>query len=234
MLTNPRVAGWRTHNGEIVGRASWPPALSEEKWRQLVALFSDPARHSGGTAGRVHLLTGLARCGVCDRPMGISNSSSKAKGQRRRYWCEPCQLYREVSQVDAYVTAAVVRMLEDYRDSPTTVDPEVLKSVENLRARIQATRIEFAEDDTVTPQELREMLRHLRGRLKAEEAKLAPSRRSHILDGVAGPDAAAAWDSLTLDRRRAVIGALVEVRLHRALAGRRAFDPDTVEIASTV
>lgn len=230
MLANPRIAGYRTRKGEIIGRATWPAAVSETKWRQLEALFSDASRNSGGARGRVNLLTGLARCGECDRPVGVRNSVSKARGARRRYYCAACGLYRTIAPVDTYVTAAVVRMLEEYHENPETMDPEVLRTVEGLRERIRQTQLEFADDDTVTPQDLREMLRHLRGRLEAEEKKLAPSRRHHVVDGVTGDEAAEAWESLTLARKRAIIGALVEVRILRAPAGRKPFDPATVEV----
>lgn len=230
MLTNPRIAGWRTHKGEIVGPATWPAALSEETWQQLLALFSDPARSSGGSSGRIYLGTGLYRCGECDRRVGIRCSVSKARGTRRRYWCQHCGLYREVTGVDAYVTGAIVRMLEEYHENPEVVDPEVLKNVEGIRSRIQTVKREFVDDDAVSPQELREMLRHLRGRLQAEEAKLVQSRRHHIVGTASGPEASAAWEALGLDRKRAILDALVEVRIHRAAPGRKPFDPETVQI----
>lgn len=229
MLVNPRVAGWRIHRGEIVGRAVWPPAMDEAKWRRLVALLTDPGRDLGSRT-RVNLLSGLARCGECDRPLSVVYSSSAKQGRRRKYVCKPDRLYRDMQPIDVYVTAAVVRMLEDYRDDPADVDPAVVAAVERLRARIAAVAAEFADDDTMTPQQLRETLRLLRGRLAAEEAKLVSSRRHQVVNGIVGEDAAAAWDALTLDRKRAIIAALVEVRLHRAKPGRNAFNPATVEI----
>lgn len=232
MLTNPRIAGIRTHKGREVGKATWPAIVDEATWQGLKALFADSSRHSGGTAGRVYLLTGLARCGECDAPVGMRSSSSKERGKRRRYCCSRCGLYRLVEPVDLYVASAVVRMLEDYRETPETVDAQTLQAVEDLRARIKLAREEFAQDDTVTPQDLRETLRLLRGRLESEEAKLALSRRSHVLAGVTGPEAAAAWGALGLDRRRALVDSLVEVRLHRAPAGRKPFSRETVEITA--
>lgn len=230
MLANPRIGGYRTRKGKVIGRATWPAAVSEEKWQQLKALFSDASRNSGGATGRVNLLTGLARCGECDRPMGVSNSVSKAQGPRRRYHCSPCGLYRAIQPVDIYVTAVVVRMLEEYHESPEMVDPEVLRTVEEIRERIKQTQIEFAEDDTVTPQALREILRHQQGRLAAEEKKLVPSRRHRVVDGITGAEAAEAWKGLTLARKRAIIDALVEVRILRSPVGRKPFDPATVEV----
>lgn len=230
MLTNPRIAGFRTQGGEIVGKATWPAAVSEDTFRQLEALFSDQARHSGGKSGRVHLLTGLARCGECDRPIGIRNTKTKARGPRIRYWCEPCGLYRAIEPVNLYVREVMIGLLEQYEAQPAGVDAEQVAVVERLRKRIEDAESEFALDDDADPARYRKTLRLMKGRLKTEQAKLLPPRRHKVVEGMTGPDAERAWDGCLLDRRRAIIDALVEVRIHRSPKGRKPFDPDTVEI----
>ena len=231
MLTNPRIAGLRAHKGKVIGKAQWPAAVGEDTWRQLVALFNDPARHTGGATGRVNLLTGLVRCAECDRPMSMIVVHARSGGRRDQYACKRCGLYRKMDQVDAYVEGAVLDYLTHMEsEADPGVDPEALRAVERLRSRIEATKREFADDDTVTPQELREMLRHLRGRLEAEETKLARSRRPRIVAGLLGKDANKFWSTLSLDRRRAVINALLEIRLHRTGPGPQPFRPETVEL----
>lgn len=230
ILTNPRIAGYRTSGGEIIGKATWPAAVSEETWRQLEALFSDQARHSGASSGRVHLLTGLARCGECDQPIGIRNTKTKSRGPRIRYWCEPCGLYRAIEPVNLYTREVMIGLLEHYEAQPAGIDAAQVATVERLRQRIEAAEAEFALDDDADPARYRKTLRLMKGRLKAEQAKLLPPRRTKVVDGMTGPDAGAAWDACSLDRKRAIIDALVEVRIHRAPSGRKPFDPDTVEI----
>lgn len=230
MLISPRLAGFRTQGGEIIGKATWPAAVSETTWRQLEAMFSDQARHSGGKSGRVHLLTGLARCGECDRPVGIRNSKTKARGRRVRYWCEPCGLYRAVEPVNLYVEAVVVGILERYDEAPPGVDPEQVAVVEKLRQRITDAEHEFALDDDANPARFRRTLRLMQGRLREEEAKLLPPRIHHVVNDITGEQASMAWAACSLDRKRAIIDALVEVRLRRSPAGRRPFDPETVQI----
>lgn len=233
MLTNPRIAGYRTHDGEVVGKATWPPAVDEGTWLRLKALFSDTSRRSGGSGGsggRVHLLTGLARCGECDRPIGIRNTKTKDRGPRIRYWCEPCGLYRAIEPVELYVNAVMVGILENYDEAPPVTDQDQLKVVEKLRSRIEKEKRAFALDDEADSRHFRDTIRLIEGRLRTEEAKLVPPRRIQVVKGVTGPVAAAAWEGLTLDRKRAVINALIEVRLHRSPVGRKPFDPATVEI----
>lgn len=230
MLTNPRLAGYRTRGGEIIGKATWPAAISEATWHQLEALFADQARHSGGKSGRVHLLTGLARCGQCDRPIGIRNTKTKARGPRIRYWCETCGLYRAIEPVDLYVREVTIGLLEHYEAEPAGIDTAQVAVIERLRKRIEDAETEFALDDDADPARYRKTLRLMKGRLKTEQAKLLPPRRNKIVEGMTGADAELAWDACPLDRKRAIIDALVEVRIHRSPAGRRPFDPGTVEI----
>jgi len=230
ILINPRIAALRVHEKKIVGKAKWPPLVSEDTWKQLVQVLSDSSRSNNVPAGRVHLLTGLARCGYCDAPITTRSTSSKARGRLQNYHCAACLWYRQIESLDLYVEQVMIRLLEDYRDEPEAVDPAVKRTVETLRQKIADTRQEFEGDDTMTPQQLRETLRNLRGRLDAEERKLIPSNRHHLVQEVTGEVAATAWESLSIDRKRAIINAFAEVRVLRGVSG-RAFRGDSVEIA---
>lgn len=229
MLINPRIAGLRVHRENLKGKAAWPPQVSEETWRQLEALLTDASRVSAVPAGRVHLMTGLGLCFYCDKPVTTRSTSSKKRGQLQNYHCAHCGWYRQIAPIDVYVEAVTVRMLEDYHDEPEMADPEVVRAVRLLRDKIEATRAEFENDDTMTPQQLRETLRNLRRRLQVEEAKLVSSRRHLIVQDAAGADAARAWDGLSIDRKRAIINALIEVRILRGVGG-RSFRADSVEV----
>src|SRR5690606_38304316 len=48
MLLNPRNAGFRTYQKEVVGPGDWKPIVSEEVWRATVAKVCDPARRRPG------------------------------------------------------------------------------------------------------------------------------------------------------------------------------------------
>lgn len=69
VLTNPRIAGLITHDGEVLGRGKWDPIVDETELTMVVAKLSSPERTSGGIkAGRraTNLLTGIMRCSKCD------------------------------------------------------------------------------------------------------------------------------------------------------------------------
>ena len=233
VLTGPRVAGYTDRGGEPVAKASWQPALDESTWRELRALLLDPARTSP-RAGRRSLLVGLALCSECDRPM----TSSVAR-QRYSYFCRGCRLWRAMEPVDRYVEGVMVVFLEHaIEHEPEGVDQVQAaqeRKVEQLRRNVSATLAEFsrsqADDEAMTPAQLRELMRSLNAKLSAEEAKLLPPRRRRLQAGLAGPDAATRWELLSLDQKRANIDDLLEIRLLRAPVGQRRFDEKTVELS---
>jgi hypothetical protein len=62
----------RVHGGAVVGNGDWPPILDRGVWEQVKAILADPARKtSTGTVAK-HLLSGIARCGVCGGPMRVA------------------------------------------------------------------------------------------------------------------------------------------------------------------
>jgi hypothetical protein len=68
-------------------------------------------------------------------------------------------------------------------------------------------------------------------RLAVVEDQMADAGRVDVLGPlVAAEDAGDVWRGLSLDRRRAVVDALMVVRLHAIGQGVRTFRPDTVEI----
>lgn len=230
MVTNPRICGMRRMGKETFRAAPWPAIVAEAKFLQVEAILKDPSRHSGGTPARVHLLTGLARCETCDKPVGSRLTISRKTGRRVTYICRTCGMTRRIDAVDLYVEQTVIGLLEHYEDRPPGVDPEQLAVVKRLRARLDSEKVKFAMDDNADSDAFRDTLRLIEGRLRAEEAKLSPKRKDQVVKGVTGPEADAAWASLPLSRKRAIIDALVEVRLRRSPVGRRPFDPETVQI----
>lgn len=231
MMINPRLAGIRTHKGEPLGQGDWEPAISELIHKQLAALLADPGRRTSPSNAVRNLLTGLARCGLCDQPVSVKIVSQAGRPKRARYWCQPCGLWRTMAPVDEYVSGYIVGRLQNLPDEPTpAVDPVAAGRVEALRKRIKATQLAFADDDSMSPTDLLKVLRPMNERLRREEAAILPSRRPAVLKAVTGPRAAETWAALSLDRKRAIINELVEVHLMRGHRGSYVFDPETVRI----
>lgn len=61
-LLNPVIAG----RNRLGVRGTWEPVLSDTQYAALVTLLTDPSRVPSHSRRRVHWLTGLARCALCD------------------------------------------------------------------------------------------------------------------------------------------------------------------------
>jgi site-specific DNA recombinase len=231
MMLRPRMAGWRTLNGEVVARGEWQPALDEVTWQRVKTVLTAPGRRSGGNGARVNLLTGLAVCHYCDQPVTIQyGGASRPERSRNAYGCRGCGTWRAQPALDEYVEEAVITALEEMgTEADPGVDQVLVARIERLRNRIIEADEAFADDEDITPEQHRRIIRSLRSKLAAEEAKIAPSK-AHVVGDLIGPDARRQWEALPLDRKRAVIDVLMEVRILRAGQGRRTFRPETVQI----
>lgn len=101
VLISPRNAGRRTYNGEDVAEASWPAIVDYDMWQAAHTVLADPSRRLTKTQGRVHLLSGIALCGVC----GAFVRAGKAFHTKQAvYWCTArfC-VSRKLADVDRWV-----------------------------------------------------------------------------------------------------------------------------------
>jgi len=244
VLINPRYAGLRGYGSvpergrrvtEAVGKAQWPALVSEETWRAAVGMLTNPARRTAGPGRGRALLTGIALCGVCEATVHAGGANT---GQGPIYRCSGSygHVSRSAPPVEAWVREVVVARLSR-PDAAELLHDTDRPDVEGLRAESAAlrTRLEqlaeaFAEGD-LTSAQLRTGTERLRAKLANAEAAMADSGKADLLGPlVSSPDVAAAWDALSTDRQRAVIDALLVVRLLPPGRGTRTFRPETVVV----
>lgn len=113
LLVQPRLAGLRNRNGEIIGQAAWPAIIDQDDHHRLVALFA--ARKIGRRAqpGRVRLLTNLLVCGRCGT--GMVGAGYQAE---RRYVCPPPERHGcSGTSIGSWVDQAVPEILFAWLDT---------------------------------------------------------------------------------------------------------------------
>jgi site-specific DNA recombinase len=237
LLRNARYAGIRTRGRDAklveVGPAAWPAIVDETTYRAVVAILTDPGRRVGAGRERKYLLTGIALCGRCGARMGSGRATSTGA---RIYTCKAAHhLSRAGQPVDELVARVVVAILSRPdaaallvdRAAPDTADLNVEALA--LRARLDGLATDWA-DGALTDFQLRTMTERLRARLGDVESRMAVSSRAPVLAGLAGArDAGKLWEALPLDRRRAVVDALISVTILPAGRG-RGFDPASVRV----
>jgi site-specific DNA recombinase len=224
MLLSPRMIAKRQHHGQIVADGNWEPALPEQLWRELGDLLNDPDRRKTPGNARVAMLPGEALCGECRQPV-----STKYNG-RRYYWCGTCGLWRQQEPIDAYVNGVMIELLEDAGTEPApVVDLAAAAEADELQRKIDATKAAWTADDD--PQDLLDVLRPLRAQLAEATARATPPRRRRLSAGLVGPGAAERWKALSIDKKRANIHEMIEIRLLRkASSDRGPFDENSVVI----
>ncbi len=231
-LKRPRLAGIRVHRGEVVGPGLWPAIISEEDHAAVCAILNDPARRPRGRP-RTYLLSGVARCATC-------GGRIYGRGEQRGpiYVCEShAHLGRRIGDVDSFVEQVMVARLSLPDAHRVFTSPENADRADTLRAeqvtltgRLDDLAEAFA-DGGITARQLTAATSKLRARLDQITLELPSLVSSPALQQlVTASDVAAAWDTLTTETKRVIIGMLADVTIHPAGRGSRVFDPETVQI----
>lgn len=241
LLQSGRIAGLREHHGVVTARAMWPAIISPDDHVRLVAVLSDPARRTNGTASR-YLLTGFVTCGRCGARMVARPTASHV----RRYICgkgpgftgcggtyiaaEPLEELVSAAVVEAIATPALVDAVAEQAAAGSEDDAigEVL--------RIEGRLTELAEmwaAGELGKVEWGAARAALDKRLDAARSRIVVDQAPNALAGLpSNPDEVRQmWPSFTFDRRRAILGAVIsKVTIGPGRRGYNRFDAGRVDV----
>ncbi|MEZ5152082.1 recombinase family protein [Rhodococcus zopfii] len=226
MVTGPVYIGMRTHHGELT-KGTWEPILDETDHVILRALMNDPKRLRHRGVAPKWLLTGIARCGVCNAPVRRVKD-----GEFQFYSCTESRcVARTMEFVDDLVGLAIVTrlsepdILEQLR--PTPADAGLRDELEELEARLSTAADMFAVGEIGRPQ-LARIEAQLRPRIDTVRDRLRPKGLNPVVVEMAGPDAEARWNSAPVDKKRRLVASLVDVTI---LKTKRRRDPAGVSVS---
>lgn len=239
ILLRERNTGLRVHQGQVIGRGNWEPVLDQDTYRRVVAVLTDPYRRTSPPSSAVkYLLSGIARCGVCDGPMRVLAARAGNGRTRDSYICQHgYHVRRSRPDVDELVTALVLARLArpDAATALTSGDRGQVQEALDKAAAIRA-RLDLAADSYTEGNIDAQQLARISGRLRPElahweQAARALSTAPDLLD-LANPNIAERWDQLPLARKRAVIDLLLAIKIDRISrrGGDGRFDPESVLI----
>lgn len=247
MLQRPRNASLIEHDGEIVGRAVWPAAVSEDLWRAAVSILANPARRTSPSNARVWLLSGVAKC-WCGSVVKCSTAGAGGKRTKKNpddpegeplvvtrthiaaYRCRATNghVTRRAAQLDEYIEDLVVERLSrpDAAElfAPAAPDEEpredLAAQANALRTKLEDLAADYAMDLITKPQ-MHEATAVTRSRIEQLEAKMAARAGRSILASVplGSEQVAEEWASYDIDRRRGIIAAAMEITLKPAKRG---------------
>lgn len=229
-LLRPMNAGHINLRGQIILNASTAPRIVDPQlWEQVRAILLDPARRT--TRGRPSrsLLSGIATCGVCGRPI---RASGKNAGVRIYRCTENYCLMRKMASVDNYVQEEVLQRLEASADQiaaelaaaapqPPTADmaeaSRLRRQLDSLSDLLVAGDLDAAAY-AAADHKLRETLRVIEGRISAGSRTRLPI----LGDGVPIRES---WQAASIEDRRTLLKALLSVRLDKVTGPEAKRDP---------
>jgi len=225
VLTSGRIAGWRDHHGEPLGRSDqWEPLIDEDTWRQVRAILLDPARKRTKVAQKYLLGQGQLRCGTCGGKLVATPQHDTAGNLIRRYACRKarggCGKTSALAEpIEAIVSDAVKAALSspDFVERLTGEgDGDAVEKAQRAGiAKLEASLAEASEDfyvhRLITRPEFLAVRNRLVPEIDAAKATLATSTRRRPVALLAGLDAIESqWDGLGLDRQQALINLCIE------------------------
>ena len=220
VFVSGRISGQREHHGEIISKAEWPAIISPTLTRRLRAMLNNPSRRTNGAfVARSYLLGDFLVCGVCKaklrsrgRPHGARAYACKAGPGFGGHGCvqvaaEPLEELVIGWVFEALDTPALSRAIaarhrksEDDIEDTTTADEEQLAQLAQDFADRRIGRSEWL----VARDAVQKRLDVARDRLAHQNGTSA------IAEFVGTGALAKSWPGLSLDRKRAIIGTVLD------------------------
>lgn len=239
LLRSRRLVGIRVHAG-VETTAAWPPILSVVDHEAVIAILD--SRGQTHRRPRRLLLTGILRCGLCDKPMRGSPILSRRGERESGYRCDEqaggCgRTHRLARPLDDFITEAVLVALAtpelrgrlDRQQADQTAR-DLTAQVQADKARLDGLRDQLA-DGVIDPPDFAHAKRRIEERMRLASAEVARLSGQGALAGL--PDAyemlVEAWGKYDLDRRRRIIGAVVADLVCKPVGRGVRFDPDQAD-----
>jgi DNA invertase Pin-like site-specific DNA recombinase len=223
LLSSPHLAAIREHKGERTPGA-WEPIITPDTHEAVTAVIE---RRRNGPPQRTtrQMLSGIARCGRCGTAMVGSPQSTRDGGSQPGYRCNTqrggCgRLHRAAEPIDRLVADAVLTALAGPGLAEATGraaqagngrQGDLLAALRVTEANLERITDDYSDGFLGRAEFARQRAR-LEDRLAGLHADLARLAGTGALVGIPTDlDALrAAWDGWALDRRRAVLRAVVE------------------------
>ncbi|MDQ6728939.1 MAG: recombinase family protein [Actinomycetota bacterium] len=242
VLTRPRNAGLVSLNGEVVGASPWPNLLTEDTWRAVCSLLGDPDRRKSQSNRARWLLAGIATCGTCGAPLRSATvGRNPAKGTTRTvYRCPTAgrgHVARSAEPLDGLITEVIAARLARPDVADLLLDAARRPDMEGLRVDAVALRMRLGEaadsfsDGAISRAQLEKITARTNERLSDVEQSMSGGSGAAVVSDLLGaPNPARQWRAAPVDRRRAIVRALVNVTVLPGRNRGNRFDPDLVHV----
>jgi DNA invertase Pin-like site-specific DNA recombinase len=235
-VRKPRNAGLREHNGQIIGKGTWPALVDESTWRAAQKVLDAPGRAPGRKTVRRHRLTGVLGCGRCGHYLSGQWTTQKTIV----YGCKQCH---GVSIRAEHVEPLLMRVVAGRLAQPDAIDllrAELHDEAEAEKLRTEANTLlarldEIADeraDGLLTGKQAKRATERINNKLTELERRQQDQEKLRVFDGIplGKPEATDAVQRLSPDRFRAVLDVLLTVTVAPVGKGGRVFNPERVQV----
>jgi DNA invertase Pin-like site-specific DNA recombinase len=224
LMISGRIAGLTVSRGEVIGAALWPAIISAEDRDRLIAMLNDPSRTRRGRPP-VHLLSGMVRCSLCGGPMRAGGRVQRRDGTSvRTFVCQgnddghgqaiKAEALEELV-ADAVLTrlssrafAAIAKRTSSR--ATATIQHTAAQTVSQFEHRLTELGADY-DDGVMSRREYLDRRERLQAKLEAARTQVRPDPHASVLASLSGLQSLeTAWDGFDMDRKRAILRALVE------------------------
>ena len=246
-LERPRNAGLADYHGEIVGESTFPAIVTENVWRGVCAVLSDPSRRRSQSNKAVHLLAGIAQC-HCGALVRSATVTARNGEKHRIYRCPergPGHVSKRIAFVDEVVNRVIVAVrmaqMENLNtDSGPNPEAERLEAEANAIRKRQEEAALHAAQGKVPMHMLSTINGHLEKQLRdvteamvriEEEAARRPPTQDVIQPVSMDSPLAREWIGMHIDDKRDYLRSICNVALlPHGKGSTKVFNPDTVQV----
>ena len=212
LLLRPRNAGLRQHQGQVIGEAAWEPIVAKSEFLRLERLLRDPSRRTTRNSQRRHLLSGIAKCGVCGAGMKSGGSKTRTGTPFKVYRCCTTRNLEKMERLIEGCARSV--LLNQTWHVPSDLGSDREELLEQI-ASIDSRALEAADAYAAATISVRQ-LSLINEKLDLERADLETRLSSATpadYEFFVGLPGDLEYDSLPLERRRKLVEALFDIRV---------------------
>lgn len=201
-LTNPALAGKRSHRGELYD-ATWEPIISAADHQAVVKITTRAYNASGPEAK--YLCSGIAKCGKCGEGLAYRDYRNLPT-RNPMYVCRNGCVSRLATKLDSAVEAAIMRRIgeinpEDYNsEDPRVAQAE--KEIEEIETNL-ADWLEKATNGEVSASSFGRVEKKLKQRIAELRPRTATSPRKMLR-----PEN---WDRASIAEKRDAVRRLLSI-----------------------
>ncbi|MGO2311716.1 recombinase family protein [Brachybacterium tyrofermentans] len=247
MLVRPRNAGHvhtgRAEQGEatITKENAWEAIVTDEQWRAVYGILTDPSRsrRTGNTPR--HLGSGIFRCGRdgCGATLRAVPLGGTPSRKQERTWIYRCSetphLSVSLAQSDEHVRQTVAALIRDPRVIAAMTNEDESATADRALRDALITRLMKFEDDYTNGVIDGAMYQRATARVRSELAEVEDRmnhrlRKSVSADVLGANDPGAKFLAAPIDVQRAIVATVISVEVKPAAYRGAAWSPDRLLI----